>query len=72
MDRILTRSMDEMIPIEIIYCSNRDVYTKRIILVNAFDDEYVRAYCYKRGMFRTFKRDNILSSQHLTATRLSS
>ena len=46
--------MNDQIPVEIIYMSNQHIFTKRRILVKSIDEHYIRAYCYKRKLYRTF------------------
>ena len=59
----LVRSLNEQIPVDIIYMSNHHIFTKRRILVKSMDEHYIRAYCYKRKLYRTFKKEQILSTQ---------
>lgn len=59
----LVRSMQEQIPVDIIYVSNKNIFTKRRILVKSIDDQRIRAYCFHRRLYRTFKKEQILSTQ---------
>ena len=68
----LARSMSEQIPVEIIYMSNQHIFTKRRILVKSIDEHYIRAYCYKRKLYRTFKKSQILSTQLSDRSRKTS
>lgn len=59
----LVRSMSEQIPVDIIYVSNKNIFTKRRILVKSMDEQLIRAYCFNRKLYRTFKKEQILSTQ---------
>jgi predicted DNA-binding transcriptional regulator YafY len=47
--------------LELIYMSNKNDLSQRVIKVLAVLEDEVQAYCYTRNQFRTFKMSNILS-----------
>ncbi|WP_342772327.1 hypothetical protein [Bacillus yapensis] len=53
--------MNEQIPVEMIYLSSTNQFTKRKIVVSHINDTTIRAYCYLRKQSRLFKIENILS-----------
>jgi predicted DNA-binding transcriptional regulator YafY len=61
MDGLLLRSIQENIPLEMIYLSKDQQISQRKLLVKEVNDEYIRAYCLLRKQIRTFRRENILS-----------
>ncbi|MDR7076588.1 putative DNA-binding transcriptional regulator YafY [Neobacillus niacini] len=61
MDGLLLRSIEENIPLEIIYLSQDQQISQRKLIVKEVNDEYIRAYCLLRKQVRTFRRENILS-----------
>ena len=61
MDGLLLRSIEENIPLEMIYLSSNQQISQRKLLVKEVNDEYIRAYCLLRKQIRTFRRENILS-----------
>jgi predicted DNA-binding transcriptional regulator YafY len=61
MDGLLLRSIEENIPLEMIYLSSDQQISQRKLLVKEVNDEYIRAYCLLRKQVRTFRRENILS-----------
>ncbi|WP_449622523.1 hypothetical protein [Robertmurraya sp. Marseille-Q9965] len=61
MDRLLLRSLNEQIPVEMIYISSSNLISQRKILVTHINDTTIRAYCYLRKQSRLFKIENILS-----------
>ena len=61
MDGLLFRSIEENIPLEMIYLSNNQQISQRKLVVKEVNDEYIRAYCLLRKQVRTFRRENILS-----------
>lgn len=61
MDRLLLRSLNEQIPVEMIYLSSTNQITQRKIVVTHINDTTIRAYCYLRKQSRLFKIENILS-----------
>lgn len=61
MEALLYRSMKEKTPIEMIYISQNETFTKRKVLVKTIHHKYVYAYCFLRKEYRRFHLDNILS-----------
>ncbi|MDN3015042.1 hypothetical protein PH210_02345 [Paenibacillus sp. BSR1-1] len=61
MDGLLIRSIEENIPLEMIYLAENQELSQRSLIVKEISDEYIRAYCLLRKQIRTFKRENILS-----------
>jgi predicted DNA-binding transcriptional regulator YafY len=68
MDGLLLRSIEENIPLEMIYLSSDQQISQRKLLVKEVNDEYIRAYCMLRKQVRTFRRENILSLMPNTRT----
>lgn len=62
MIKLLQRSMEEQLPIEIIYMSANNRFTKRTIIVRNMNSSKVFAYCYLRKQNRLFKISQILSA----------
>jgi len=60
-DRLLIRSIEENMPLEMIYLADNHEITQRKLIVKEVNNEYIRAYCLMRKQIRTFKRENILS-----------
>lgn len=61
MDGLLLRSIEENIPLEMIYLSQDQQISQRKLLIKEVNGEYIRAYCLLRKQVRTFRRENILS-----------
>ncbi|MFB6465388.1 hypothetical protein ACE38V_01075 [Cytobacillus sp. Hz8] len=61
MDQLLSRSLKENIPLEMIYLSTRGQISQRRIWVKEVKGNYVRAFCTLRQQTRLFKIDHILS-----------
>ncbi|MGG1676544.1 hypothetical protein ACIFOT_12445 [Neobacillus sp. NRS-1170] len=61
MDGLFIRSIEENIPLEMIYLAENHELSQRSLIVKEISDEYIRAYCLLRKQIRTFKRENILS-----------
>ncbi|MBB6446431.1 WYL domain-containing protein [Bacillus benzoevorans] len=61
MQNLLKRSLDESFPVEIIYQSKGNEFSKRRILVKAINETYLKAYCYKKKQARIFKIESILA-----------
>ncbi|WP_309087422.1 hypothetical protein [Domibacillus sp.] len=62
MNGLFQMSLEEKKPIVIMYMTDDRVITDRSIIVRKIHPDYIRAYCFKRGTLRTFKRDNILAA----------
>lgn len=61
MHRFFMKSLHEKQLLEIIYVSDKQSITQRIILVNEINPNNIRAYCFLRKQNRLFKINNILS-----------
>jgi predicted DNA-binding transcriptional regulator YafY len=61
MDGLLIRSIEENIPLEMIYLAENHELSQRKLIVKEIYADYIRAYCLLRKQMRTFKRENILS-----------
>ena len=61
MENIYVKSMQERLPMEVIYINKHGIITQRMIRVLRYNDAYIKGYCYTKRHIRTFKRDNILS-----------
>ncbi|CRK83433.1 hypothetical protein [Neobacillus massiliamazoniensis] len=61
MDGLLQRSIEENIPLEMIYLSENQELSQRKLIIKDLNDEYIIAYCLLRKQIRTFRRENILS-----------
>lgn len=69
MNGLLLRSMNENIPVEMIYMSESKQISQRIITVTSINGSTIRAYCFLRKQSRLFKIDNILSVMPIKNTR---
>lgn len=61
MEGLFMRSIEENIPLEMIYLADNQELSQRKLIVKEVNDEYIRAFCLLRKQMRTFKRENILS-----------
>lgn len=61
MKGLLLRSIELRAKVEIIYIDRDDQISQRVIRVLAVTDMSIKAYCYSKRQFRTFKLENILS-----------
>ena len=61
MNGILKRAAGTQQKLELIYITNENQISQRIIKVLAVTDHAIKAYCYTKKQFRTFKLENILS-----------
>ncbi|EKN68808.1 hypothetical protein BABA_12176 [Neobacillus bataviensis LMG 21833] len=61
MDGLLNRSIEEHMPLEMIYLAENQELSQRKLIVKEVNGDYIRAYCLARKQMRTFKRENILS-----------
>lgn len=61
MDGLFLRSIEENIPLEMIYLSETNELSQRKLIIKEVNEEYIRAYCLLRRQVRTFRRNNILS-----------
>jgi predicted DNA-binding transcriptional regulator YafY len=51
--------------LELIYITDKNELSQRIIKVLEVQEDSFKAYCYTRKQFRTFKMSNVLSIGHL-------
>ncbi|MCM3663090.1 WYL domain-containing protein [Mesobacillus subterraneus] len=61
MNTLLTKSLKENTPVEMIYLAANNQITQRRIIVKELRGNYFKAFCYLRSEDRLFKIDNILS-----------
>lgn len=61
MKAMLQRSIETEDKLQLIYLSNAGSISQRVIKVLAVTDTSIKAYCYTKRQFRTFKLVNILS-----------
>jgi predicted DNA-binding transcriptional regulator YafY len=61
MEGLLVRSIEQHMPLEMIYLADNQEITQRTLIIKEVTDEYIKAYCLLRKQVRTFKPDNILS-----------
>ncbi|WML57112.1 hypothetical protein [Neobacillus sp. PS2-9] len=61
MDGLFIRSIEENMPLEMIYLADNQEISQRKLIVKEINDDYIRGYCLLRKQMRTFKRENILS-----------
>jgi predicted DNA-binding transcriptional regulator YafY len=69
MKRMLVRAFEQRKPIEIVYLSNDDTITQRVIWVSSKTDTTVTGYCSLRKQTRTFNIDRVLSCRILPHKR---
>ena len=62
MKYFLKLSLENKVPITIIYLSASGSFSKRKILVRKITAEKIIAYCYLRKEIRTFSLKNVLSA----------
>ena len=55
-------SLEQQIPVEIIYMSSKGTITDRLIIVKGIEENYIRAYCLSKQQPRIFILANILSA----------
>jgi predicted DNA-binding transcriptional regulator YafY len=61
MNGLFQRSMEEHIPLEMIYLSDNQQLSQRKLIVKEMNGDTIRAYCLLRKQIRTFRIENILS-----------
>jgi predicted DNA-binding transcriptional regulator YafY len=61
MNGLLLRSLEEKLPLEVIYLSEKQEISQRKMIIKEINNNTVRAYCLLRHQVRTFRLDNILS-----------
>jgi len=62
MKYFLKLSLENKLPITIIYLSASGSFSKRKILIRKMTNEKIIAYCYLRKEIRTFSLKNVLSA----------
>lgn len=65
MKSFLKRSLENKTPIQIIYIDDKNKISQRTIKVLAITDTVIKAYCFTKHQFRTFKLSNILSADYI-------
>jgi len=63
MNGMLLRSMEENMPLEVIYLSQKNELSQRKMIIRSIRGNDVYAYCLLRNKMRTFKLENILSAR---------
>lgn len=58
---LLNRTAGTSEKLEMIYLSNNNQMSQRVIRVISVSGSIVKAYCYTKKQYRIFKLDNILS-----------
>ncbi|GIN70932.1 hypothetical protein J14TS2_14070 [Bacillus sp. J14TS2] len=71
MINFLKRACDDKTPIQIIYIDQDNKISQRTIKVLAISQTIIKAYCYTKRQFRTFKISNILSVGSVKQGRVS-
>ncbi|WP_421384245.1 hypothetical protein ACOJQI_06560 [Bacillus salacetis] len=62
MEKTLRNALNNKSPLQIIYKTAEGIFTKRTILITKVEKDHIRAYCYLRRQFRTFRTDHILAA----------
>lgn len=68
----LVKSAREKRPVVIIYESQNSTFSKRTIMVYKIQANYIKAYCYNKKQYRTFKIDRIYAVEPYRKKRLPS
>ena len=71
MNYLLKQSLQQQIPIEMIYMKKNGECTKRKIIVQRQTDQLIQAYCLSKKRMRTFRKDCILALAPIKLTRSS-
>ncbi|EDW22690.1 hypothetical protein MHH54_14855 [Bacillus sp. FSL K6-4563] len=71
MNYLLKQSLQQQIPIEMIYMKKNGECTKRKIIVHRQTDQLIQAYCLSKKTMRTFRKDCILALAPIKWTRSS-
>ncbi|MFI8686556.1 hypothetical protein [Rossellomorea sp. NPDC077527] len=61
----IQRSLEERLPIEMIYMNKQCECTKRRVLVKRIDTDFITAYCLFRNDIRRFRIQDILAVSYL-------
>jgi hypothetical protein len=62
MNGLFEKSLEEKLPLEIMYLSNKGEITHRTVIVNDIQEDYIKVFCLSKRQPRIFKRSNILST----------
>ncbi|WP_113930534.1 hypothetical protein [Bacillus sp. P14.5] len=62
MEKVIRKAYHNHTPLEIIYKTDEDVFSKRTIYILKTEKESLTAYCYLRNQIRTFNMENILAA----------
>ncbi|MFS8652150.1 MAG: hypothetical protein FWJ66_09590 [Caldibacillus sp.] len=68
----LVKSARENIPVVIIYRSLKGNFSKRTIMVHKIHADYIKAFCYSKMQYRTFKIERIYAVEPYRERRLPS
>ncbi len=71
MNYLLKQSLQQQIPIEMIYMKKNGECTKRKIIVQRQTDQLIQAYCLSKKTMRTFRKDCILALAPIKLIRSS-
>ncbi|KIL17706.1 hypothetical protein [Bacillus pumilus] len=71
MNYLLKQSLQQHIPIEMIYMKKNGECTKRKIIVHRQTDQLIQAYCLSKKTMRTFRKDCILALAPIKLIRSS-
>ncbi|MGE6626634.1 hypothetical protein [Bacillus pumilus] len=71
MNYLLKQSLQQQIPIEMIYMKKNGECTKRKIIVHRQTDQLIQAYCLSKKTMRTFRKDCILALAPIKLIRSS-
>lgn len=69
MKGLFLTSLEQQIPVEIMYISSKGTITDRLIIVKGIEENFIRAYCLTKRQPRIFIRTNILSAAKLKTRR---
>ncbi|TKI96066.1 hypothetical protein FC695_26525 [Bacillus cereus] len=67
MNHLLKCSLDQKIPIELIYLKGLGDFSQRTVIVRKIYEDRVLVYCMKKQQVRTLKLANILSVDKVRA-----
>lgn len=72
MNKIFERAALSKGNVEIIYLSESQEISHRIVKVLSFSNAVIKAYCYQKQCFRVFKLENVLSAKPVLFNRRTS
>ncbi|PER86560.1 hypothetical protein [Bacillus cereus] len=61
MNHLFNYSLDQKIPIELIYMKNSKDFSQRTVIVRKIYEDYILVYCKMRNQVRALKLDKVLS-----------